>query len=144
MHSSIASLLLLAATALTSPLLPRENIVTVTHTVSSPQSTPWNDGAITTYPIHSSCNVTLRAQLERGLGETVKLAQHAKEHLLRWGHESPFVVKYFGNASTATPIGWYDRVVAADRGGMLFRCDDPDRNCATQDSMFSPLFLICS
>lgn len=58
----------------------------------------------------------------------------AREHILRWGLESPFYTKYFGNASTSTPLGWYDRIAFADRGRMLFRCDDPDRNCATQNS----------
>lgn len=135
MHS-LTSILLLTATTFASPLAVRQAMVTVTQTVSSPQPTPWNDGTVTTYTIHSSCNATLRAQLERGLGEAVKLAQHAKEHLLFWGHESPFVTKYFGNESTATPIGWYERVVSADKTGVLFRCDDPDRNCATQDSTY--------
>lgn len=117
-------------------------MVRVTQTVTSQQPAPWNDGAVTTYPIHSSCNATLRAQLERGLGEAVKLAQHAKGHLLFWGHNSPFVTKYFGNESTATPTGWYERVISADRAGMLFRCDDPDRNCATQDSTYPRLWKI--
>jgi hypothetical protein len=85
------------------------------------------------FPIHESCNITLQRQLSRALDETVTLAKHAKEHILRWGDESPFVQKYFGNGSTAVPIGWYERVVSADRGAMLFRCDDPDKNCATQD-----------
>jgi hypothetical protein len=49
------------------------------------------------------------------------------------------VQKYFGDGPTATPIGWYDRVIAADKTGMTFRCDDPDRNCATQDGMYLEL-----
>ena len=36
-------------------------------------------------------------------------------------------------ASTAEPAGWYDRLVNGDKAGVLFRCDDPDQNCATQD-----------
>lgn len=88
------------------------------------------------FPIHDSCNATLSAQLTRALDETVVLARHAKEHLLRWGGESPFVQKYFGNGTTSTPIGWYERVVAAERGGIVFRCDDPDGNCATQDGTY--------
>jgi hypothetical protein len=76
----------------------------------------------------------LRRQLERALNETVELASHARDHILRWGVDSPFVQKYFGNETgTATPLGWYERVIAADRRNMTFRCDDPDRNCATQD-----------
>ncbi|KAK4154228.1 putative peptidase domain-containing protein [Chaetomidium leptoderma] len=116
---------------------------TATSTLTSltTTATPYNftDGAVTTFPIHASCNSTLRRQLERGLDETVQLAAHARDHILRWGHDSPFVQKYFGgmdgngSSSTATPLGWYSRIVAGDRGNMTFRCDDPDENCATQD-----------
>ena len=98
----------------------------------------WTNGTVISYPIHESCNVTLRRQLERALDETVELVRHAKEHLLLRGHDSPFVTKYFGNSSTATAIGWYERVAAANKIDMLFRCDDPDRNCATQDGNATP------
>ncbi|KAL2151194.1 hypothetical protein VTH82DRAFT_6292 [Thermothelomyces myriococcoides] len=115
---------------------------------ATPTSYDFAAGAVTSYPIHPSCNSTLRRQLERALDETVALAAHARDHILRWGVDSPFVQKYFGVtndtkpsadheeavlASTAAPLGWYSRVVAADKGGITFRCDDPDRNCATQD-----------
>ncbi|KAJ0160195.1 Major allergen Asp f 2, partial [Colletotrichum tanaceti] len=93
----------------------------------------WSAGWQKTFPIHQSCNVTLRAQLEVALAETQQLAAHARDHILRFGNASEHVRRYFGNASTATPVGWYDRVVNADKTGMTFRCDDPDRNCATQD-----------
>ncbi|OIW29307.1 zincin [Coniochaeta ligniaria NRRL 30616] len=88
---------------------------------------------VTPFPIHDSCNITLRRQLERALNETIELAFHAKQHLLLQGQDSSFVRKYFGNSSTATAIGWYERVVSANKTAMLFRCDDPDRNCATQE-----------
>ncbi|KAK0613567.1 putative peptidase family-domain-containing protein [Immersiella caudata] len=78
--------------------------------------------SITPFLIHASCNVTLRRQLERGLYETVQLARHAKQHPLLHGQGFPFAKKYFGNWSTATAIGWYDRVASAGRGGTLFRC----------------------
>jgi len=122
--------------ALGSPLVPRGQ---ATPTLSAPKEsgTPnkiydWSDGWKASFSIHQSCNSSLRAQLQQGLDETVQLAQHARDHLLRWGNHSEFTQKYFGNGSTATPIGWYDRIVAADKTGMLFRCDDPDRNCETQ------------
>ncbi|GAB0134190.1 hypothetical protein EsDP_00002571 [Epichloe bromicola] len=92
----------------------------------------WAAGWKAGYPIHESCNSSLRAQLQQGLDETVQLAQHARDHLLRWGRESKFAQKYF-NGTTAHAIGWYDRVIEADKSAMLFRCDDPDRNCATQE-----------
>lgn len=116
-----------------SPIASRaENTSSFTHDVAWSARVPINPA----FPIHESCNSTLQRQLSRAFDETVTLARHAKEHILRWGDESPFVQKYFGNASTAVPIGWYERVVSADRGAMLFRCDDPDKNCATQEGRF--------
>lgn len=102
--------------------------------------------AVPRFPIHPSCNVTLRRQIDRALGEMVELAAHARDHILRWGDDSPFVQKYFGNTTaaggTATALGWFARVAEGDRRDMLFRCDDPDRNCATQEGGFAfPLLL---
>ena len=93
------------------------------------------------FPIHESCNITLRRQLEHALDETAQLAYYAKRHLLLHGLDSPFVNKYFGNHSTATAVGWYDRILSASKFDVLFRCDDPDKNCATQDGMSPPSFL---
>lgn len=93
----------------------------------------WSVGWKPKFPIHESCNSTQRAQLQEALDEAVQLAQHARDHLLRFGHKSDFVQKYFGNGSTSAPIGWFDRIIAADKSDMTFRCDDPDRNCETQD-----------
>ncbi|KAK0653796.1 Major allergen Asp f 2 [Lasiodiplodia hormozganensis] len=111
----------------------RREVVTVTETVtgSNPGATPfnWAAGATTDYPIHSSCNATERALLTKGLNEAIKLAQHAKEHVLRFGNSSEFYTKYFGEAPTGEVIGWYERIVSADRGGIWFRCDDIDGNC---------------
>lgn len=135
--STTAAMLLLGATTAT-PIFGRAE---ASETKSASQSShtsgssvyDWSEGWVKDYPIHQSCNATLRRQLSNALDETVQLAQHAKDHILRYGHKSEFVQKYFGNASTSQPIGWYDRVVNADKAGMLFRCDDPDKNCATQD-----------
>jgi len=143
-HHLLSLMCLLQAS--TTYALPTNTPFTSTSTsaISTSTSTPtWDftSGAVTTYPIHPSCNITLRRQLERALDETVTLAAHARAHILRWGGASPFVQKYFGNGSaTAAPLGWYTRVVEADRGEMTFRCDDPDRNCATQEGEFVFLF----
>lgn len=118
---------------LTARVRVRQDAVTVTQTVTSstPEPTPfnWASGATEQYPIHSSCNATERALLSKGLGDAIKLADHAKQHVLRFGNSSDFYVKYFGTAPTAEVIGWYDRIVSADRGGIWFRCDDIDGNC---------------
>lgn len=42
--------------------------------------------------------------------------------------------KYFGKGPTAPVIGWLDKIATGNRDGVIFRCDDPDKNCATQDS----------
>ncbi|KAF2279793.1 zincin [Westerdykella ornata] len=132
------SLLCLAASgpAFASParLARAESTVTVTQTVEapSPTSTAWNAGAVTEYPIHSSCNHTERAQIKRGLKEAIILAQHAKDHILRWGNSSELYQKYFGAAPSGEAIGWFDKIVNVDKAGILFRCDNPDGNCANE------------
>ena len=130
----------LLSLASASPLIPRAES-SPTSVLPVPESTEisspvydWSAGWKPKYEIHQSCNATLRAQLEEALDETVQLATHARDHLLRWGQNSEFAQKYFGkNGTTAGPAGWFDRVAAADKTGVIFRCDDPDENCATQD-----------
>ena len=94
------------------------------------QMSAWDTGAVTAYPIHSSCNATQRAQIAAGLNETILLAEHAKEHVLRWGNNSELYQKYFGNLPPYEVIGAFDMVVSGDTGSVLFRCDNPDGNCA--------------
>jgi hypothetical protein len=130
MYSALVSALLLPA-AWASPV--HHGRETPSLSTSAPTEThQWAAGWNPSFNIHESCNSSLRAQLQQGLDETVDLAQHARDHLLRWGHASRFTEMYFGNGSTAHAIGWYDRIISADKTGMLFRCDDPDGNCATQ------------
>ncbi|KAI1206123.1 major allergen Asp F2 [Annulohypoxylon truncatum] len=134
----------------------RQDAVTVIQTMTLPTPEPttynWAAGATEQYPIHSSCNATERALLSRGLGDAIKLADHAKKHILRFGNNSDFYTKYFGTAPTAEVIGWFDKIVSADRGGIWFRCDDIDGNChqegwgghwrgenATQETVICPL-----
>lgn len=136
----LSLLVLGASSVLASPArVARQETIYVTQTVAAPapSSTAWNAGAVSDYPIHSSCNATERAQLTRALGETVKLAQHAKEHILRWGNSSEIYQKYFGNASTGEPIGWFEKVVNGDKAGIVFRCDNPDGNCAQEGELLS-------
>ncbi|EKD18134.1 major allergen Asp f 2 precursor [Drepanopeziza brunnea f. sp. 'multigermtubi' MB_m1] len=91
----------------------------------------WNEGATPEISIHVSCNATERAQLQRALNETMTLAQHAKDHIMRFGNSSHIYVKYFGHDSTtAEPAGWYDKIVDGDKTGVVFRCDDVDNKCS--------------
>lgn len=89
----------------------------------------WNAGAVTEHPIHSSCNASEAAQIRQGLAEAIALADHTKQHVLRWDTSSEHYRKYFGERPTGEVIGSYDKIVGADKGGVLFRCDDPDGNC---------------
>lgn len=111
----------------------QDSAITVTYTVTEAAPTPttydWAAGATKNVPIHSSCNATQRALLLRGLDDAVKLASHAKDHVLRFGNSSESYTKYFGSAPTAEVIGWYDRIVSGDKGKIWFRCDDIDGNC---------------
>ena len=134
----LASLLVLLATSSkASPISPRQSDGSSTHaSETEAASQDWGASWVQQFPIHPSCNSTQRIQLEKGLGDAVKIALHARDHLLRWGNSSELKTKYFGNASTAEPIGWYERIAYADKSEMLFRCDDPDRNCETQKGMW--------
>jgi hypothetical protein len=93
---------------------------------------PWDAGAVNEYFIHESCNSTQAAQIADGLKEAVELAEHAKKHILRWGNSSELYQKYFGNDPPYTAIGSYDVVVNGDKTGIIFRCDNPDGNCAQE------------
>lgn len=146
MLRNVVTALALATVATTSPLVTREEPTSVLPSGPDASETPavaydWSADWKTKFPIHESCNATLKAQLEDALDETQQLAQHARDHLLKFGHKSDFVQKYFGNGSTAGPTGWFDRVVAADKTGVVFRCDDPDKNCATQDGQSSHIYF---
>lgn len=131
-----STILLFAASAVASPAVFRRQASTVTVTqiasAPAPTATPWNFGAVNDFPIHSSCNATEAAQIERGLTETLTIVRHARDHILRWGNSSEIYQKYFGNASTGEPIGWYTKIADGDKSGILFRCDNPDGNCGQE------------
>jgi len=101
-------------------------------TTTSPS--PWDSDAVSQYPIHSSCNATQRLQIETGLNESIALAAHAKEHILRWGNKSSIYRKYFGNRPLFEPIGIYELLNSGDKGSVLFRCDNPDGKCEIDGS----------
>lgn len=126
-------ILSLAATALAAPAAPAT--VQLEKRQAAPfqqQMASWDSGAASQYPIHSSCNSTQRAQIAAGLNETILLANHAKQHVLRWGNSSELYQKYFGELPPYEVIGALDLVVGGDKGGVLFRCDNPDGNCGQE------------
>ncbi|EOA84557.1 uncharacterized protein SETTUDRAFT_91360 [Exserohilum turcica Et28A] len=132
MAARASALLLLGASAIMAgPIAVRDTTVATTANVQAVVgTTTWNVGAVDSFPIHGSCNVTQRVMLERGFNEAIALARHARDHILRWGHDSEIYTKYFGKAPTGEPIGWYTKIADGDKAGILFRCDDIDGNCS--------------
>lgn len=124
---SLSALVLSALTAVsaapTSPVEGRQAAFEIT------EQQPWNAGAVTEFRIHPSCNASQAHQLRQGLNDAIELAQHAKDHVNRWGSSSEFYRKYFGNAPTPEVIGAFDTIVNGNKANALFRCDDPDGNC---------------
>jgi hypothetical protein len=134
------SLVLLGASAaVANPLFPRQQnaATTVTVTAQAAQSTAWNAGAVDNYPIHASCNVTQKAYIEKGLQETVTICRQARDHILRWGNSSAIYQKYFGNAPTGEPLGWFSKIADGNKAGTLFRCDNIDGNCGLPGAYIS-------
>lgn len=130
--STLASAALIGISCAAPNRLQERQAVTITATMApAPAATNmvWDQGARADFNIHRSCNGSERALLTTALGETVELAQHAKDHVLRFGNASAHYQKFFGSAATGEVVGWYDRVVNGDRGRVMFRCDDPDQNC---------------
>ncbi|XPS91840.1 Prenylated Rab acceptor protein 1 [Ascochyta lentis] len=128
------SLMLLGAAAVSaSPLAARQaTTVTVTATAEAPASTAWDAGAVHEYPIHASCNATQHQYIRNGLEETLTICRQARDHILRWGNSSEIYQKYFGNAPTGEPIGWFSKIVDGDKSDVLFRCDNIDGNCGQE------------
>lgn len=105
------------------------------------EAEPWDAGAVSEYTIHDSCNATQASQIADGLREAVELAEHAKDHILRWGNSSEIYRKYFGNDPPYTAIGSYDIIVNGDKAGVIFRCDNPDGNCDIEGAFNSVSML---
>lgn len=127
MASFAAKTLLVAATvAVAAPTVQVQSrqLHNVTEEVEA-----WDAGAVNEYIIHESCNTTQASQIADGLKEAVELAQHAKDHILRWGNSSELYQRYFGNDPPYAALGSYDIVVNGDKEGVIFRCDNPDGNC---------------
>jgi hypothetical protein len=67
--------------------------------------------------------------IQHGLDEAMTLVGHARDHILRYGNSSEVYTKYFGDAPTGEPIGWFTKIADGDKSGILFRCDNIDGNC---------------
>jgi hypothetical protein len=122
---SLNILLFLAATSRAIPVSGTNEFIPSYET----KPVPWNAGAVTQFPIHSSCNATQRRQIEMGLSETVLIAAHARDHILRWRNESEIYRRYFGDSPSMEALGAYDVVIDGNKSNALFRCDNPDGNC---------------
>lgn len=105
--------------------------MTVTHYVDAQETGyDWSENWVRDFPIHRSCNNTQYNQISQGLLEAQEIAAHARDHTMRFGNESEFYRKYFGDETpSGEVVGWFSNVVDADKSQLLFRCDDPDDNC---------------
>ena len=133
-------LLVAAATALAAPtaqLNPRQQHNTID------EAEPWDAGAVAEYMIHESCNATQARQIADGLLEAMELAEHAKNHILRWGNSSELYQKYFGDSPPYEAIGAFDILVNGDKAGVVFRCDNPDGNCQQEGKYWRCFLSIC-
>lgn len=125
------SLLSIIGSVVAAPAPTSSAAVTVTAVVDA-GATPydWSDGWVKGYSIHKSCNNTEFNQLTQAFEDTQELAAHARDHTLRFGNNSEFFRKYFGDDTpTGEVIGIFDYVINGDKSGVLFRCDDIDGNC---------------
>lgn len=129
MKLNILLLIFVSVTTAAPASLSAKDVTVTKYVDSSPTSYDWTDGWVKSFPIHKSCNDTEFNQLSSAFNEVQKLAAHAKDHTLRFGNESKFYKKYFGDSPTAEVVGWYENIVNADKSDVLFRCDDPDGNC---------------
>jgi hypothetical protein len=138
MAARVSALMLVGASvAMAGPLAPRQNgaTVTVTATATMPaatSSTAWDAGAVNAYNIHASCNSTQRGMIRKGLDEAKTITSHARDHILRYGNSSELYTKYFGDAPTGEPLGWYTKLADGDKANVLFRCDNIDGNCGQE------------
>ncbi|CCU74634.1 CELP0023 Effector like protein, partial [Blumeria hordei DH14] len=119
--------------ATASPLVERSTPLSFAEKRPQKVSYDWTTPYVKDFTIHGSCNATQTNVLRRGLEDAVTLAQHAKEHILVHGKESPIYQKYYGALPTGAVIGWFDTIATANRAGVTFRCDDPDKKCATEN-----------
>ena len=94
------------------------------------------------FELHESCNHTEANQLRFAFEETATLAAHARDHVSRMGNNSAIYRKYFGDFPPFEVIGAFEMVLNGDKSSLLFRCDDPDRNCATTGMTSQPLLAI--
>ncbi|KAF8540131.1 putative peptidase domain-containing protein [Trichophaea hybrida] len=102
---------------------------------SNGEQTPLPSGTAVIGPlgvtVAPTCNSTQKRQIISGLSDAAELSSVARSYLLETGNFSPIFTKYFGaNASSAAVIGVYDRILWANKEGVLFRCDDVDGKCA--------------
>ncbi|SCV73681.1 BQ2448_6111 [Microbotryum intermedium] len=131
---------------------------------STTQDASSNPSFTTEVTIHESCSPAQTHHLRQGLEEMLALAKHAKGRVLEKGETDQlymfvslglpnlfeFLQKfltfpslslnstYFGNASSASVIGYYSQIALGNKAGVVLRCDDPDKNCATQTTAEGP------
>lgn len=104
----------------------------VTNTTDTEISFTWDEYWNQDFQIHESCNLTQVNQLTQAFADTKILAEHAKQHALRWANSSEIYRRYFGNAPSGEVVGIFENIVSAEKDGVLFRCDNIDGNCKNE------------
>nr|XP_019008175.1 uncharacterized protein I206_06730 [Kwoniella pini CBS 10737]OCF46956.1 hypothetical protein I206_06730 [Kwoniella pini CBS 10737] len=76
-----------------------------------PNTTAWKDGASDSFCIwRDSCNTTQSELIGEGLAQAMKLVEHGRDHLRRFGNDSYFQ-RWFGNNNNPFILeGLYDRI----------------------------------
>ena len=66
--------------------------------------------------------------------DTWEVANFAKEYIVTNGPDDPVFQLYFGTdpASYVTAIGSWDSLLSSNKENVIFRCDNPDGNCALE------------
>nr|XP_019046794.1 hypothetical protein I302_03397 [Kwoniella bestiolae CBS 10118]OCF25724.1 hypothetical protein I302_03397 [Kwoniella bestiolae CBS 10118] len=118
-----------------------------------PNTTAWSAGASDSFSVWGqSCNTTQLELIGEGLAQTMKLVEHGRDHLRRFGNDSYFQ-RWFGNDNNPNTLeGLFDRIVSGDKGNVSFTCDDIDNLCDGKYGIipgyFSPstpeLTVVCS
>ncbi|WWC86571.1 uncharacterized protein L201_001448 [Kwoniella dendrophila CBS 6074] len=95
-----------------------------------PDLTAWSAGASNEFKVWGeTCNTTQLELIGEGLAQTIRLVEHGRDHLRRFGNDSYFQ-RWFGNGGNPNTIqGLYDRIISGDRGNVSFTCDDIDGLC---------------
>lgn len=127
----------LVSSAIASPIFRRESNDSddkVIYVQVEPESylSTWAD---TSYPEIKNCNATQVKQLNKYYQDFIEVSSAARANLLENGANDIAFQHWFGKeANPLTVLGVIDNLVQGNKGGVTYRCDDIDGNCAKHSS----------